>query len=79
MVSFRFSRPRRIRPEMESFFGFRRSKMLAGVKETVNALYFVAKPYRRSLQIFTHRMEYYAERVANKCGWLVNPVWGSSV
>ena len=76
MVLFRFSRPRRIRPEMESYFGFRRSKISAGIKEMVNALYFVAKPYLECPQIFQHRMEYYAERIANKCGWLVDTVWG---
>jgi hypothetical protein len=76
LVLFRFSRPRRIRPEMESYFGFRRSKISAGIKEMVNALYFVAKQYLESPQIFKHRMEYYAERIANKCGWLVDTVWG---
>jgi hypothetical protein len=76
MVLFRLSRPRRIRPEMESFFGFRRSKISAGIKAMVNALYFVAKQYLESPEIFRHRMEYYAERIANKCGWLVHTVWG---
>jgi hypothetical protein len=43
----------------------------------VNALYFVAKQYLlKSPEIFRHRMEYYAERIANKCGWLVHTVWG---
>ena len=64
---------------MEIYFGSRRSKFLAGVKEMVNALYFAAKLYLESPQISEHRIEYYAERVANKCSWLVNTVWGSSM
>jgi hypothetical protein len=54
---------------MESFFGFRRSKISAGIKAMVNALYFVAKQYLETPEIFRHRMEYYAERIANKL-WL---------
>ena len=76
MDLFRFSRSRCIRPKMESYFGFRRSKILAGVKEMVIALYYVAKPDLESHQIFKVRMDCYAEKIANKCGWLLNTVWG---
>jgi hypothetical protein len=76
MVMFRMSRPRHLRPEMESYFGFRRSKISAGIKEMVNALYLVTKPYMDSPQIFQQRMKNYAERISNKCGGLVLSVWG---
>ena len=77
MVLFRFSRPRRLRPEMELYFRFRRSKISAGIKEMVkNALYLVANAYLQSPQIFQHRMEYYADCISKKCGRLVNTVWG---
>jgi hypothetical protein len=76
LVLFRFSRPRRLRPEMEFYFRFRKSKISAGIKEMVNALYSVANAYLQRPQIFHHRMEYYADCISEKCGRLVNTVWG---
>ena len=76
LVLFQFSRPRRLRPEMEFYFRFRKSKISAGIKEMVNALYSVANAYLQRPQIFHHRMEYYADCISEKCGRLVNTVWG---
>jgi DDE superfamily endonuclease len=75
MVLFRFSRPRRIRKEMEGFFGIRRSKMSAGIKAMVNAMHSLALLYLDNPKIFHHKMPYYANRIFNKCG-LAETVWG---
>ena len=72
---FRFSRPRRIRKEMEGFFGIRRSKISAGIMAMVDALHSLAILYLDNPKIFYQRMPYYASRIFNKCG-LVETVWG---
>jgi hypothetical protein len=75
MVLFRFSRPRRIRKEMEGFFGMRRSKISAGVHVMVDALHSLAVQYLDDPRIFHLRMPYYAERILRKCG-LAATTWG---
>ena len=75
MLLFRFSRPRRIRKEMESFFCYRRSKISAGIRAMADALYALSICYLDNPQIYHERLAYYAERVYAKCG-LVQSVWG---
>jgi hypothetical protein len=75
MLLFRFSRPRRIRKEMESFFCYRRSKISAGIRAMADALYALSICYLDNPRIYHERMAYYAERVYAKCG-LVQSVWG---
>lgn len=75
MVFYRFSRPRRIRKEMEGFFGIRRSKISSGIKAMVDAMHSLAILYLDNPRIFHHKMPYYANRIFNKCG-LVATVWG---
>ena len=75
MVMFRFSRPRRIRKEMEGFVGIRRSNISAGIMAMVDALHSLAILYLDNPKIFYQRMPYYANRIFNKCG-LVETVWG---
>ena len=75
VVLFRFSRPRRIRKEMEAYFGYRRSKISASIKAMVHALHALSLQYLDNSSIFQHRMAYYAERIFAKCG-VVRCVWG---
>jgi quinol monooxygenase YgiN len=75
MVLFRFARPRRIRKEMEGYFGIRRSKISAGIFAMTNALHSLAVRYLDNPSIFHGRMAYYAERIYNKCG-LAETTWG---
>jgi hypothetical protein len=76
ILLYRFSYPRRLRPEMERQFGLRKSKISAILQTFCNTLYNFALPYLNNPAIFHDRMEYYAERVANKCGHLVVNIWG---
>jgi hypothetical protein len=39
MVLFRFPRPRRLRKEMEGFFGYTKSKISTGIRDMVHALH----------------------------------------
>ena len=56
MVIFRFSRARRIRKEMEGFFGMRRSKILAGVNVMADTWQSLAVQYLDNPRIFHFRM-----------------------
>jgi hypothetical protein len=75
MLLFRFSTPRRIRKEMESFFCYRRSKISAGIRAMTDALYALLICYLDNPRMHHERMAYYAKRVYAKCG-LVQSVWG---
>jgi nuclease HARBI1 len=75
MVLFRFSRPRRIRNEMEEYFGFGKSKISAGILTMVSALHSLAVKYLDNPAIHRDRMPYYAAKIHEKCG-LVDSVWG---
>ena len=61
MLLFRFSRPRRIRKEMESFFCYRRSKISAGIRAMADALYALSLCYLDNPRIYHERMAYYAK------------------
>ena len=75
LALYRLSRPNRIHREMEQFFGFRRSKISAGIRAMVDAMYSLAVQYLDNPTIFHHRMPRYAEIINAKCG-LHNNVWG---
>jgi hypothetical protein len=75
VLSFRFARPRRLRKEMEGYFGLRRSKISAGIFAMVNALHSLAMRYLDNPIIFHGRMAYYAEQIYNKCD-LAETTWG---
>lgn len=75
LMMYRLSRPCRIYREMESFFGFRRSKICAGISAMMNVMYTLAVKYLDDPIIFLHRMPQYADIISKKCG-LVNTVWG---
>ena len=76
LVLFRLSRPRRLRPDIEKYFGMRRSHLSALISTMMEALYNVALPYLSSAAVHANRIPYYADCVANKCGHLVTNVWG---
>ena len=75
LVLFRLSRPRRIRKEMEGFFGMHKSKISTGITCMIHAMHTLGVQYLDNPVIFHNRMPYYAERVYQKCG-LVETVWG---
>jgi hypothetical protein len=75
LALYRLSTPNRIHCEMEKFFGFRRSKICAGIRAMIDALYSLAVQYLDNPTIFHHRMPRYAEIINAKCG-LHNNVWG---
>ena len=75
MVLFRFSRPWRVRKEMEAFFGIRQSKISAAVHAMVDALHSLVVRYLDDPRIFHFRMQYCAECIQRKCG-LAATTWG---
>ena len=75
LALYRLSTPNRIQCEMEKFFGFRRSKIRAGIRAMIDALYSLAVQYLDNPTIFHHRMPRYAAIINAKCG-LHNNVWG---
>ena len=54
LVLFRLSRPRRLRPEMETYFKMRKSHISATLNTFIDALYCVALPYLSDPSIFQH-------------------------
>jgi hypothetical protein len=75
LMKYRLSRPHRIRRDTEQFFGFRRSKICAGLKAMAFAVYSLSVSYLSDPTLFHHRMPRYAEIISAKCG-LVSNVWG---
>jgi len=76
LVLFRFSRPRRYRPEMEKYFGIRRAHLSAALITFIEALYQLALPYLSNPGIHRHRYRYYANLICAKTGGLVDHIWG---
>ena len=75
LVLHRLSRPTRIRRDMEEHFRFRRSKISAGIRAMVAAMYSLAVQYLDDPKLFHHRMPRYVEIINAKSG-LENNVWG---
>ena len=75
ILLYRFSRPRRYRPEMEEFFGMRISHLSSVLHTIVEAMYDLAVPYFTNPAIFAHKMHYYASKIYDKNG-LLNNLWG---
>jgi hypothetical protein len=72
---YRLSVPRRIHPDMEKFFGIRKSKISAALITFVDALYKVALPYLSNPAIFHHRFNLYSKLIFDKSN-SVNNIWG---
>jgi len=75
MVLYRFSRPVRLRPEMEKFFHTRKSKISAIIYTFVRALFQVCFPYFVSPSIWHSQMPYYAELIQRKSNNAVLTTW----
>jgi hypothetical protein len=76
LVIFRLARPRRIRPEMETYFRMRKSKISAILSTFIDALYEVALPYLSDPSIFQPRFELYSKLIHEKSGLDGLDVWG---
>ena len=76
VLLYRLSFPRRLRPEMERYFGIRKSKLSAIISTFVDAFYAMAVHYLDNPTLFAGRIPNYAHLVGQKCGNLVQHVWG---
>ena len=61
---------------MERRFGLRKSKLSSIIQTFTDALYAFAVPYLTNATLLRERFGYYAERIANKCGGLLQFIWG---
>ena len=76
ILLYRFSRPTRIRPDMERFFGMRKSKLSSIILTFARAIYEVANRYLNNPQIMSTRWEFLAKLVREKSNGAVHGVWG---
>jgi nuclease HARBI1 len=76
ILLYRLAAPRCICPDMEKFFGMRKSHISSVLSTFVRLLAVVAWPYLTDLTLFRNRMPYYAHLVSEKSGGLVNNIWG---
>ena len=70
LVLYKLSMPRRIRKEMEGFFGIHKSKISTGILCMFHAMHALGVQYLDNPVIFHNRMPYYAERVYQNVDWL---------
>lgn len=75
ILLYRFSRPRRIRPEMEKSFGMRLTHISCVLVTIVDGIYELSVNYVQNPNIFRNRMELYTDKVKDISGLLEN-VWG---
>ena len=68
LVLYRLARPRCLRPELETYFCMRKSRISAIISTFMDALYEVAMPYLSNPSIFTDRFELYARLIHEKSG-----------
>jgi DDE superfamily endonuclease len=76
VLLYRIAAHRRLCPDMEKFFGIRKSKLSAILLTFVCALYAVANPYLTTVGLFQHRFAYYAQLIEDKSHGLVRNIWG---
>ena len=76
VLLYRYSRPRRLSPDMETIFGMRRSKLSAIIQTFSLALYHVSMPYLSDPSIWHQRMPYYSELIKRKTGNVIDTLWG---
>ena len=76
ILLYRYSRPRRLSPDMEQVFGMQRSKLSAIVHTFSTALYHVSLPYLSNLSIWHQQMPYFAELIKRKTGYVIDSLWG---
>ena len=76
VLLYRYSRPRRLSPDMEHIFGMRRSKLSTIIQTFSTALYNVSLPYLSDPSIWHQQMPYYAELIQEKTGNVIDSLWG---
>ena len=76
ILLYRYSRPRRLRPDMEMIFGIWKSRISAIIQTFSEALYNVAINYMVNPQIWHQRMPYYAQLISDKTGGVATDIWG---
>ena len=76
VLLYRYSRPRRLSPDMEHIFGMRRSKLSAIIQTFSSALYHVSMPYLSDPSIWHQQMPYYSELIKKKTGNVIDTLWG---
>jgi hypothetical protein len=60
LLLYHLAAPHRIQPDMEHFFGIRKSKISAALNTFVDALYEVALPYLSNPALFQHCFHLYS-------------------
>jgi hypothetical protein len=70
LMIYRLSRPCRIHRDMESFFGFRRIKICAGIRVMIDAMYTLAVKYLDNPIIFNPLMPSRYAKIINKKMWV---------
>ena len=76
LVLYRLARPRRIRPELETYFSMRKSRISAIISTFIDAFYEVALQFLSDPSIFKDRFELYAGLIHEKSGVHGIDVWG---
>ena len=76
VLLYRYSRPRRLSPDIEHIFGMRRSKLSAIIQTFSLALYHVSMPYLSDPSIWHQRMPYYSQLIKKKTGNVIDTLWG---
>ena len=76
ILLYRYSRPRRLRPDMELIFGIRKSRISAIIQTFSEALYNVAINYMVNPQIWHQTMPYYSQLISDKTGGVATDIWG---
>ena len=74
ILPYHYSRPRRLRPEMEMIFGIPKSLISAIIQTFSEVLYNVAINYMVNPEIWHPRMPYYAELISNKTGGVARDI-----
>ena len=70
ILLYRFARPRRLCPDMEEFFGMRKSHISSVLDTITEAMYSLSYPYLNNPIIFQHRFPIYGRKIYRKCGLL---------
>jgi hypothetical protein len=76
ILLYRLHRPTRIRPDMENYFGMRRSHISAVIKTMTKIVYQIALPYLSDPSIFHNRMPLYAQKIREKSNLEQISIWG---
>ena len=76
LLLFRLARPRRIRPDMEKYFGMRRTHVGVALDKIQLALKLLAVQCFDEPRIFAGRVDCHALKVHDKCGGLMRHAWG---